>query len=72
LLVHVAGAPLRHSGERGYKMKCDRCEEEKNIWTELFTVRKKDHMPDNPKQWLVCKDCYPTQLEFSEKIRGEK
>jgi hypothetical protein len=53
-------------------MKCDRCKEDKDMWTELFTVKKKDHLPDNPKQWLVCKECYPAQIEISKLLRGVK
>ena len=53
-------------------MKCDVCREDKDMWTELFTVKKKDHMPNNPKQWLVCKACYPAQREISTQVRAIK
>lgn len=42
-------------------MKCDRCKEDKNMWTELFSVKKPGHMPDE------CKACYPEQLKLEEK-----
>ena len=38
-------------------MKCDGCGEDKDMWVELFGVKKPDHKPDNPKKWLFCKRC---------------
>ena len=48
-------------------MKCDRCEKDKNMWTELFSVKKPGHTPDEPKHWWVCGPCYPEQLKFEGK-----
>jgi len=39
------------------KMECDRCREDKDMWKELFPVKRPDHSRDNPKKWLFCKKC---------------
>ena len=58
-------------------MKCDRCGEDKNAWTELFPMSKSDHMRNNAKKWLLCKPCYETQVPYLHNnklhfIRGKK
>ena len=49
------------------KMKCKDCEQDKNIWTDLFAIRVGGHK-DDPRNIYVCKKCYQKRVMTGGKI----